>query len=38
MYMRIHSIVPMSGKQVTKAKFEIGENEKHTIIVNANLF
>jgi hypothetical protein len=28
----------MSGEQMTKAKFEIGENEKHTIIVNASAF
>jgi hypothetical protein len=24
------------AEEMTKAKFEIGENEKHTIIVNAN--
>jgi hypothetical protein len=28
----------MSGEQMTKAKFEIGKTEKHTIIVNASAF
>ena len=35
---QVQSIVSISGGRMTKARFEIGETEKHVFVVNWNIF